>query len=130
MLKITGAAMSGPDAIEYMEGLTKFITDEMLPTHEQALNAFRHAVARDIPVEPKYHPGRVSRRYDSYTCGNCGAILSEAFMEYCSKCGQRATDAYLGRRMTKEEQKEYTTPARRTAIDEKAAMIDADQSGR
>ena len=122
MLKITGAAMSGPDAIEYMEELTEFITDEMLPTHEKALNAFRYVVARDIPVEPKFYPGRVSRKYDSYTCGNCGFGLKEAYEKYCCNCGQRVTDAYLGRRKTREEQKEHTTPAGRAAIDEKAAM--------
>lgn len=66
-----------------------------------------YILAKDVPCEPKFYPGRYGHKYDSYTCGRCGAGISEAYWKYCPNCGQRINDAYLGRRKTKEEQRKY-----------------------
>lgn len=121
MLRVTGAAMGGPEAIEYMETLAESVPDEMRMVHKQALNAFRNAISRNIPVEPQFHPGKYSKIYDNYTCGRCGYLLDMIGEEYCPNCGQRTTTAWAGRRMTREEQKKSATPAAQAAIDELAA---------
>lgn len=63
-------------------------------------------LAKDVPLEPKFHPGKYGTKYDSYSCGRCGSGI-QVFYRFCPNCGQRITDNYLGRRKTKKEQLEY-----------------------
>lgn len=115
------------EAVAFMERLAALVNDDartpdFIQQYEQAMNTFRRSVARDTPLAPKLNKGIRGSRYDSYTCGRCGAGIREAVEKYCWSCGQRVTDAYLGRRKTKEEQREHTTPARAAAIEEVAQM--------
>ena len=60
----------------------------------------RRGLVRNYPLEPTFHKGRSGKKYDHYTCGNCGFGVTEAYIKYCENCGQRLTDAYAGRRKT------------------------------
>ena len=66
-----------------------------------------YILAKDVPVEPRFNKGKYGSKYDSYSCGRCGFGISEIVYKYCPNCGQRITDAYLGRRKTKKEQTKY-----------------------
>ena len=124
MLAMTdnGRMIGGPEAIEFFERLGDAI-DEDIKDEEfcneftWALNRCRYSIARDIPMEPKYHRGAHGSRYDSYTCARCGKLL-DTVDKYCSGCGQMQTGNYLGRRATIEEEKEHSSSAKRSAIDE------------
>ena len=59
--------------------------------------------SRQKPVAPKYHKGLYGKKFDYYTCGNCGFNLATGY-KWCPNCGFRITDNYLGRRKTAEEQ--------------------------
>ena len=63
-------------------------------------------LAKDVPVEPKFYPGKYGHKYDSYACGRCGFGIITVY-KFCPNCGQRITDNYLGRRKTKDEQAKY-----------------------
>lgn len=124
MLETTGAGYMVPAAaVEFMDQLAdklkgEAMTEDFALQYQQALNTFRRCVAKETPLTPKLNKGRHGHRYDSYTCRRCGAGIREAVENYCWNCGQKITDAYLGRRKTKEEQKEYTRPETAAAIEE------------
>lgn len=43
-----------------------------------------------IGSKPKFHKGRHGKKYDYYTCGNCGAEVKHGVVEnYCFNCGYR-----------------------------------------
>ncbi len=65
------------------------------------------ALAKMSPMAPKLYPGKYGHRYDRYACAECGAGITEAHWNYCPNCGQRISDASLGRRKTDEEQAKY-----------------------
>ena len=54
---------------------------------ECALNRMRYERDKALPVKPKFHKGIYGRKYDSWSCGQCGATISEADWNYCPKCG-------------------------------------------
>lgn len=54
---------------------------------ECAINRMKYERDKTIPVKPKFHKGVYGKKYDSYTCGNCGAGLLEAHWKYCPNCG-------------------------------------------
>ena len=60
----------------------------------RVLSRMRYEFDKDNPVKPKYHKGRNGRRYDSYSCGNCGAGITEAHWTYCPNCGFRIGRKY------------------------------------
>jgi len=37
---------------------------------------------------PKFHKGKHGKRYDYYTCGNCGCTIDVNY-DYCFNCGYR-----------------------------------------
>ena len=48
------------------------------------------ALKAEEGARPKYHKGQAGKKYDYYTCGNCGAQLVYAVVEnYCHNCGYR-----------------------------------------
>jgi hypothetical protein len=40
------------------------------------------------PIKPKYHKGIYGKKFDTYSCGNCGAGIAEAHWKYCPNCGR------------------------------------------
>ena len=71
------------------------------------MRSIRRALVRDYPLEPKFRPGKYGKKYDSYTCANCGFGVTESFYKCCPNCGQALTDPYLGGRKSQEEQERY-----------------------
>lgn len=51
------------------------------------LNRMRYERDKTIPVKPKFLPGKYGHKYDSYSCGNCGAGITQAHWEFCPNCG-------------------------------------------
>ena len=65
---------------EYMES----IADNDKLSKPRAEKAF-HA---ENGKKPKLHKGKYGEKYDSWTCGNCGAELVYSVCEnYCHNCG-------------------------------------------
>jgi predicted RNA-binding Zn-ribbon protein involved in translation (DUF1610 family) len=57
----------------------------------------RYEADKAIPVKPRYHKGQYGRKYDTWSCGNCGAGVPEAHWKYCPNCGQAIKKAeYAG----------------------------------
>ncbi len=54
---------------------------------ERVLKRMKYEFAKDIPVKPKFHPGKYGHKYDNWTCGNCGFGLSEVVYHFCPNCG-------------------------------------------
>lgn len=41
----------------------------------------------EIGAKPKFHKGKYGKKYDTYTCGNCGSELNRGLIEnYCDIC--------------------------------------------
>ncbi len=65
-----------------------FIYDEEIgkPLSEpQKLYAYRMYQGE----KPKFHKGKYGKKYDNYTCGNCGAGLKDIVDDFCWSCGFR-----------------------------------------
>ena len=48
-----------------------------------------YAIRAMTGKKPKFHKGHYGKRYDYYTCGNCGAITKDIIDNYCWDCGFR-----------------------------------------
>ena len=81
MPKSYGQMISFNQAITWAEGQPDSTVKEY------ALRRLRYERDRSVPVEPTYHKGIYGRKYDHYTCGHCGAGISEAHWKYCPNCG-------------------------------------------
>ena len=64
----------------------------------RVIRRMEHEKSLADPVPPRFHKGRYGKKYDTYTCGICGASLPEIGWNYCPKCGRRITEQYLGGR--------------------------------
>lgn len=43
-----------------------------------------------IGTKPKFHKGTSGKKYDYWTCGECGGIVKRGVIEnYCCACGHR-----------------------------------------
>lgn len=92
-LKLTGECMSGIAAIEFMERLPDVIpeearTEEFCEEFERALNRFRYAVSRDIPVAPTFQKAKSRNLGTLYSCGECGHGLRPDLYKRCPVCGR------------------------------------------
>lgn len=38
-------------------------------------------------AKPKFHKGKYGKKYDYYTCGNCGCGLRDIVDNFCWSCG-------------------------------------------
>lgn len=48
------------------------------------------AYRAETGIKPKFHKGKYGTKYDSWTCGNCGAELVYSVCEnYCHNCGYK-----------------------------------------
>lgn len=52
-----------------------------------AIRRMRYERDKTTPVRPKYHKGHYGKKYDTWSCGNCGAGLPEAHWRFCPNCG-------------------------------------------
>lgn len=92
-LELTGICMNGIAAIEFMERLPDVIpeearTEEFCDEFEAALNRFRYAVARDIPVVPKCEVAKRRHLGALYSCGECGHGIRADIYKRCPQCGR------------------------------------------
>lgn len=55
--------------------------------YECALNRYIYLAERLQSVKPKFHKGMYGKKYDSYTCGECGHTLSVGY-RFCPDCGR------------------------------------------
>ncbi len=54
---------------------------------QHSINRMRYERDKAVPVTPKFHKGMYGHKYDTYTCGNCGTRITEAWWRYCPNCG-------------------------------------------
>lgn len=85
MSKSYGQCVGCADAIKWVESLTG--VDEIM--QERVLNRMRYEFDKDIPVPVKFRKGIYGRKYDNYSCGNCGYGGLEVHEHYCPDCGFR-----------------------------------------
>ena len=81
-MKESYGMMVGPeDAVAWVEAL------DVLDKHmqERVVHRMRYEFDKDIPVPVRAQGGR----YRSYSCGNCGAGISEVHWTFCPNCGFR-----------------------------------------
>ena len=55
----------------------------------RVLSRMQYEFDKDIEVSPKFHKGKYGTKYDTWTCGNCGAGLSEAHWKFCPNCSYK-----------------------------------------
>lgn len=92
------------DALEWLRKLPVKPEEEIMK--ERVINRAEYEFLKDKPVAPKFHKGVYGKKYDSYTCGQCGFVIS-CHDNWCPNCGFRIADNYLGRRKTAEEQGDH-----------------------
>ena len=86
MSKTYGLMVGCETAITWVENLR----DVNNNIQDRVLARMKYEFDKDIPVEPKYHKGVYGRKYDSYSCGNCGNTISRGVCSnYCDNCGFR-----------------------------------------
>lgn len=54
---------------------------------QHSINRMRYERDKAVPVTPKFHKGIYGHKYDTYTCGNCGTRITEAWWRHCPNCG-------------------------------------------
>lgn len=93
MIEKIGVAMSGIDAVEFLEMLPDNIPDEIkdddfCDEYERMLNRVRYEVRQSVPVAPR-ETEPISRKYNRfYNCGQCSFGLREELDKYCPQCGR------------------------------------------
>ena len=97
MGKDYGTMIGCNDAIKWVKDLQG--VDEETKTRVLARMAYEFD--KSIPIKPKFQKGLYSRLHDSYTCGNCGAVVTTAYYKYCYNCGFR-----IAREAHEEKQRE------------------------
>ena len=83
----TIGTMCGIDqAIDYLRDCQPRNSKDDMPG--RIINRLRYVRDKDKGVKPKYHKGLYGKKYDSWTCGNCGRVLAHGVVEnYCCNCG-------------------------------------------
>lgn len=107
MLELThgGRAVSGVDAIEFLERLAdafpeEIRTEEFCLEYEYVLNRIRYEIAQSVPIKPKIY----KRRYTEYRCGRCGHGIDQGTEKYCRRCGRKVDwDGIQVTRLTRSE---------------------------
>lgn len=83
MSKNYGTMIGCNDAIIWVKNLTG--VDNAI--RDRVLARMAYEFDKSIPVKPTLHKGIYGHKYDTYSCGNCGAGINEAFYQYCPNCG-------------------------------------------
>lgn len=85
--------MSGYDALKLLAKVVEIIESEKQykGLHEDLIrmtHRFEYLVDQADPVRPKYHKGIYGKKYDNWTCGNCGCEINhDVVQNYCWNCG-------------------------------------------
>ena len=74
---------------------------------DRLMRTIRRALVAQYPAEPNFQKGIHGKKFNRYSCQNCGFGVSEASYNYCPSCGQALTEAYCGGRKTQEEEEKY-----------------------
>ena len=70
-------------AIMWVENLKDVDTN----IKERVIRRMKYEFQKDIPVLPRFNKGRYGHKYDSYSCGNCGAGIDAVLYKFCPNCG-------------------------------------------
>lgn len=89
MSKRFGLMISGHDALELLKRIeATLINNEEREKIERMNHRFEYLVDQSMPVEVEYHKGIYGKKYDSWTCGNCGCGINYGVIQnYCWNCG-------------------------------------------
>ena len=52
---------------------------------DRLMRTIRRALVAQYPAEPNFQKGIHGKKYDRYSCQNCGFGVSEAFYNFCPK---------------------------------------------
>jgi rubrerythrin len=80
-----GLMIGCKDALMWVKNL-KNVNEEI---RDRVVNRMVYEFEKDIEVPPKFHKGKYGSKYDSFTCGQCGFGVSEAYYKFCPNCGYR-----------------------------------------
>ena len=128
LVRSPGRCMAPADALVLLEQLQESVGPGNDTDLAYALNTVRYAVARNIPVAPRFSKGRNGPTYDAYYCQRSGSQVGPVGSKYCWNCGQRLSDSYLGRRKTAQEQREYMSTATLRAMDDLERSTENDKA--
>lgn len=73
------------DALDFLLNMTVRAEDE--ETLCRVIKRVKYRFDQCVPVKPVFHKGKYGKKYDTWTCGNCGRSLPEAVWKYCPNCG-------------------------------------------
>lgn len=73
------------DAMDFLLNLPVRTEDE--ETLCRVIKRVKYRFDQCDPVPPVFHKGMYGKKYDSYSCGNCGRGALEAGWKYCPNCG-------------------------------------------
>lgn len=77
------------DAIKYLRTIRPERKEDA-DKPKMIINRLEYHRAQAIGVRPKFHKGQYGKKYDSWSCGNCGRTLSrDVLANYCDGCGYR-----------------------------------------
>lgn len=79
-----GQMVSYEQAIAWIE---ENVSDNA-PEKDRVLARMNYEHDKSVPLKPVYHRGLYGSKYDSYTCRNCGDVLSIGD-NYCPNCGTK-----------------------------------------
>lgn len=86
MSQSIGRMCSGKDALEFFESQT--VETKESERQMDSINRFKYLLAKDVGKKPKFHPGKYGKKYDNWTCGNCGSgLVNGVVANYCGNCG-------------------------------------------
>lgn len=69
---------------------------------QRVLARMAYEFDKDIPTPIKKHKGIYGSKFDHATCGNCGAIIDEAYYNFCPNCGFRIAKTPLHEKQREE----------------------------
>lgn len=82
-----GTMCSIDDAIRYIEFLQPFLK-AVDPMPERIINRLQYMRDKENGIAPKFHKGEYGKKYDRWTCGNCGATVKHGVLQnFCMNCG-------------------------------------------
>ena len=74
------------DAIEWLQTKT-FKADDMA---HRTIERLKYVRDKDVGVKPRFHKGHFGKKYDTWTCGHCGAPTKDGVGDtFCRNCGYR-----------------------------------------
>ena len=56
---------------------------------DRIIERMKYIRDKDAGVKPRFNKGIYGHKYDSWTCGNCGAGIPDVLPNYCRNCGYK-----------------------------------------